>query len=46
LEIRALPAEVSGGRHPGAGESGMGREHGETAMENLTEPKAVWLALE
>jgi aldehyde dehydrogenase (NAD+) len=30
----------------GAGESGMGREHGEAAMENFTEPKAVWLALE
>jgi aldehyde dehydrogenase (NAD+) len=30
----------------GAGESGMGREHGEAAIENFTEPKAIWLALE
>jgi aldehyde dehydrogenase (NAD+) len=30
----------------GAGESGMGREHGEAAIQNFTEPKAVWLALE
>jgi len=30
----------------GAGESGMGREHGEAAIENFTEPKSVWLALE
>jgi aldehyde dehydrogenase (NAD+) len=30
----------------GAGESGMGREHGEAAIENFTEPKAVWLALD
>ena len=30
----------------GSGESGFGREHGETAIENFTVPKAVWLALE
>jgi aldehyde dehydrogenase (NAD+) len=30
----------------GAGESGMGREHGEAAIENFTEPKSVWLALD
>jgi aldehyde dehydrogenase (NAD+) len=30
----------------GSGESGFGREHGEAALENFTEPKAVWLALE
>jgi aldehyde dehydrogenase (NAD+) len=30
----------------GSGESGFGREHGSTAIENFTEPKAVWLALE
>jgi aldehyde dehydrogenase (NAD+) len=30
----------------GAGESGLGREHGDAAIENFTEPKAVWLALE
>ncbi|HEY2684894.1 MAG TPA: aldehyde dehydrogenase family protein [Steroidobacteraceae bacterium] len=30
----------------GAGESGLGREHGDAAIDNFTEPKAVWLALE
>jgi aldehyde dehydrogenase (NAD+) len=30
----------------GSGESGFGREHGESALENFTVPKAVWLALE
>jgi aldehyde dehydrogenase (NAD+) len=30
----------------GSGESGFGREHGESAIENFTEPKAVWLALD
>jgi aldehyde dehydrogenase (NAD+) len=30
----------------GSGESGFGREHGESAIENFTEPKAIWLALE
>jgi acyl-CoA reductase-like NAD-dependent aldehyde dehydrogenase len=30
----------------GSGESGLGREHGEAAIENFTEPKAVWLALD
>jgi len=30
----------------GSGESGMGREHGDAAIENFTQPKAVWLALE
>jgi aldehyde dehydrogenase (NAD+) len=30
----------------GGGESGFGREHGESAIENFTEPKAVWLALD
>jgi aldehyde dehydrogenase (NAD+) len=29
----------------GAGDSGLGREHGDTAIENFTEPKTVWLAL-
>jgi aldehyde dehydrogenase (NAD+) len=28
----------------GARDSGLGREHGEAAIENFTEPKAVWLA--
>ena len=28
----------------GSGDSGFGREHGEAALENFTEPKAVWLA--
>jgi aldehyde dehydrogenase (NAD+) len=27
----------------GAGDSGFGREHGEVAIENFTEPKAVWI---
>jgi acyl-CoA reductase-like NAD-dependent aldehyde dehydrogenase len=30
----------------GSGESGFGREHGEIALENFTEPKSVWMALE
>jgi aldehyde dehydrogenase (NAD+) len=30
----------------GAGESGFGREHGDAALENFTEPKAIWLALD
>jgi aldehyde dehydrogenase (NAD+) len=30
----------------GSGESGVGREHGESAIENFTEPKTVWLALD
>src|SRR5271169_2339817 len=30
----------------GSGESGFGREHGESAIENFTQPKAVWLALD
>jgi acyl-CoA reductase-like NAD-dependent aldehyde dehydrogenase len=30
----------------GSGESGFGREHGEAALENFTEPKSVWMALE
>jgi aldehyde dehydrogenase (NAD+) len=30
----------------GSGESGLGREHGDTALENFTEPKAIWLALD
>jgi aldehyde dehydrogenase (NAD+) len=30
----------------GSGESGLGREHGDAALENFTEPKAIWLALE
>jgi aldehyde dehydrogenase (NAD+) len=30
----------------GSGESGLGREHGDAAIENFTEPKAIWLALE
>jgi aldehyde dehydrogenase (NAD+) len=30
----------------GSGESGFGREHGEAALENFTEPKAVWLAID
>jgi aldehyde dehydrogenase (NAD+) len=29
----------------GSGESGLGREHGDAAIENFTQPKAVWLAL-
>jgi aldehyde dehydrogenase (NAD+) len=27
----------------GAGDSGFGREHGDMAIENFTEPKAVWI---
>jgi len=30
----------------GSGDSGFGREHGDVALENFTEPKAIWLALE
>jgi aldehyde dehydrogenase (NAD+) len=30
----------------GAGDSGFGREHGDVAIENFTEPKAIWLALD
>jgi aldehyde dehydrogenase (NAD+) len=30
----------------GSGESGFGREHGDSAIDNFTVPKAVWLALE
>jgi aldehyde dehydrogenase (NAD+) len=29
----------------GSGESGLGREHGDAAIENFTEPKAIWLAM-
>ncbi|HTT06996.1 MAG TPA: aldehyde dehydrogenase family protein, partial [Steroidobacteraceae bacterium] len=29
----------------GAGESGVGREHGEAAIDIFTEPKSIWLAL-
>ena len=29
----------------GAGDSGLGREHGDVALENFTEPKVVWLSL-
>jgi len=30
----------------GSGESGLGREHGDAALDNFTEPKAIWLALD
>ncbi len=30
----------------GSGESGLGREHGEAAIDNYTESKAIWLALD
>jgi aldehyde dehydrogenase (NAD+) len=30
----------------GSGESGFGREHGDAAIDNFTQPKAVWLALD
>jgi aldehyde dehydrogenase (NAD+) len=30
----------------GSGESGLGREHGDSALENFTQPKAIWLALD
>ncbi|ALL67144.1 Aldehyde dehydrogenase [Paraburkholderia caribensis MBA4] len=30
----------------GSGDSGFGREHGDAAIENFTEPKSIWLALE
>ncbi|WP_250534945.1 aldehyde dehydrogenase family protein [Caballeronia sp. AZ10_KS36] len=29
----------------GSGDSGFGREHGDVAIENFTEPKAVWVSL-
>ncbi|WP_420998047.1 aldehyde dehydrogenase family protein [Cupriavidus sp. 30B13] len=29
----------------GAGDSGLGREHGDAAIDNFTEPKAIWLSL-
>jgi aldehyde dehydrogenase (NAD+) len=29
----------------GARDSGLGREHGDAAIENFTEPKAIWLAI-
>jgi aldehyde dehydrogenase (NAD+) len=29
----------------GSGDSGFGREHGDVAIENFTEPKSVWLSL-
>ncbi|TAM48337.1 MAG: aldehyde dehydrogenase family protein [Burkholderiaceae bacterium] len=29
----------------GSGDSGFGREHGDTAIETFTEPKSVWLSL-
>src|ERR1700742_859626 len=28
----------------GSGESGLGREHGDAAIENFTQPKAIWRA--
>ncbi|MEQ5842178.1 aldehyde dehydrogenase family protein [Paraburkholderia acidicola] len=30
----------------GSGDSGFGREHGDVALDNFTEPKTVWLALD
>src|SRR5579864_7895060 len=30
----------------GTGDSGFGREHGDVAIENFTEPKSVWLSLD
>ena len=30
----------------GSGESGLGREHGDAAIENFTQPKAIWLAFD
>jgi aldehyde dehydrogenase (NAD+) len=30
----------------GSGESGFGREHGEAALQNFTEPKSVWMAID
>ncbi len=30
----------------GSGESGLGREHGDAAIDNFTEPKAIWLSLD
>lgn len=29
----------------GAGESGFGREHGDAAIDNFTEPKTIWVSL-
>jgi acyl-CoA reductase-like NAD-dependent aldehyde dehydrogenase len=29
----------------GARDSGFGREHGDAAIENFTEPKTVWMNL-
>src|SRR5471032_2092155 len=29
----------------GSGDSGFGREHGDVAIENFTEPKSVWVSL-
>lgn len=29
----------------GSGDSGFGREHGDVAIENFTEPKAIWVSL-
>jgi aldehyde dehydrogenase (NAD+) len=30
----------------GSGDSGFGREHGDVAIENFTEPKSIWLAID
>src|ERR1700754_546816 len=30
----------------GKGDSGFGREHGDVAIENFTEPKSIWLAID
>ena len=30
----------------GTGQSGFGREHGEAAIENFTEPKTIWVNLQ
>ena len=30
----------------GCGESGLGREHGEAALENFTHPKSIWMAID
>ncbi len=29
----------------GTGESGFGREHGDAAIDNFTEPKTIWISL-